>query len=121
MQGNLEILESSYDNTGGLWDNTWRHVAFIEQGQEQIEQARESGAKLVGLGMPSFGSPETRKPDTSTNMGMPEFGSPGVRIKDKVDNQPNPDTTEFRCQIGRAHCCTPDKCTSSMMIYSLKH
>src|SRR5690625_6246444 len=65
MQGNLEILESSYDNTGGLGANTWRHVAFIEQGQEQIEKARESGARLVGLGMPSFGAPEKREPNRS--------------------------------------------------------
>jgi formate dehydrogenase iron-sulfur subunit len=27
----LELLGSSYDNTGGLGADTWRHVAFIEQ------------------------------------------------------------------------------------------
>jgi formate dehydrogenase iron-sulfur subunit len=27
----LELLGSSYDNTGGLGGSTWRHVAFIEQ------------------------------------------------------------------------------------------
>src|SRR5699024_2468654 len=32
--------------------NTWRHVAFIEQDADRIEQARESGRKLVNLGMP---------------------------------------------------------------------
>jgi formate dehydrogenase iron-sulfur subunit len=29
--GPLDLLGMSYDNTGGLGANTWRHVAFIEQ------------------------------------------------------------------------------------------
>src|SRR5437763_14057509 len=29
--GELDLLGTSYDNTGGLGANTWRHVAFIEQ------------------------------------------------------------------------------------------
>src|SRR6185437_10605250 len=29
--GSLELLGSSYDNTGALGASTWRHVAFIEQ------------------------------------------------------------------------------------------
>lgn len=55
--GDYEILGSSYDNTGALGADTWRHVAFIEQDGERIEQARESGRKLVSLGMPSVGAP----------------------------------------------------------------
>jgi len=111
MKGDLELLESSYDNTGGLGANTWRHVAFIEQDQEQIQQARESGAQLVSLGMPSFGSPETRT-SNSKNIGMPEMGSPGVRIKNKVDNPPNPDTPEFRWLMSSDVCkhCTYAGC-----------
>ena len=35
-----ELLGSSYDNTGSLGADTWRHVAFIEQDSEQIGQAR---------------------------------------------------------------------------------
>ncbi|GAA4382058.1 MULTISPECIES: 4Fe-4S dicluster domain-containing protein [Brevibacterium] len=58
--GDFEILGSSYDNTGGLGANTWRHVAFIEQDRERIEQARESGRRLVSLGMPQVGPPEAR-------------------------------------------------------------
>lgn len=112
MSGNLEILESSYDNTGGLGANTWRHVAFIEQGQEQIEEARESGARLVGLGMPSFGAPETRTRSTTEDLGMPAFGSPGERIKQRVDNPPNPDTPEFRWLMSSDVCkhCTYAGC-----------
>ena len=44
------LLGSSYDNTGALGASTWRHVAFIEQGRERIEHARESGRALVRAG-----------------------------------------------------------------------
>ena len=50
----LELLGSSYDNTGALGASTWRHVAFIEQGRERIDQARETGRALVSLGMPGL-------------------------------------------------------------------
>ena len=64
--GDLELLGSSYDNTGALGANTWRHVAFIEQGAERIEQARESGRKLISLGMPKMpgAAPALTPPDT---------------------------------------------------------
>ncbi|HEY5856788.1 MAG TPA: 4Fe-4S dicluster domain-containing protein [Aldersonia sp.] len=66
--GDLELLGSSYDNTGSLGASTWRHVAFIEQGRERIEQARESGRELIDLGMPAVAPrPDTTPPDT------PEF------------------------------------------------
>jgi formate dehydrogenase iron-sulfur subunit len=68
--GDLELLGSSYDNTGALGASTWRHVAFIEQGQERIEAARASGRALVSLGMPAVGAPapvDVTPPDT------PEF------------------------------------------------
>lgn len=54
QDGTFELLGSSYDNTGSLGANTWRHVAFIEQDSERIGKARESGRKLVNLGMPSI-------------------------------------------------------------------
>jgi len=66
--GDLELLGSSYDNTGHLGASTWRHVAFIEQGRDRIEQARESGRALVNLGMPAVPGPsDITPPDT------PEF------------------------------------------------
>lgn len=43
------LTGNSYDNTGALGANTWRHVAFIEQDNERITKAREEGAKLVSL------------------------------------------------------------------------
>src|SRR5690625_7934657 len=67
-----------------LGANTWRHVAFVEQGQERIEQARESGRKLVSLGMPGIG------PKSGGRRGdLPEGDLAGV------DTTP-PDTPEFR-------------------------
>ncbi|MGO1292208.1 MAG: 4Fe-4S dicluster domain-containing protein, partial [Brevibacterium linens] len=40
QDGTFELLGSSYDNTGSLGANTWRHVAFIEQDSDRIEKAR---------------------------------------------------------------------------------
>src|SRR4051794_25764202 len=53
----LSLLGTSYDNTGGLGASTWRHVAFVEQSSERIADARESGRRLVSLGMPGVGAP----------------------------------------------------------------
>lgn len=48
----LDLLGSSYDNTGALGASTWRHVAFIEQ------PARPGSAvPSIDLGMPSFQLP----------------------------------------------------------------
>lgn len=60
QDGTYELLGSSYDNTGGLGANTWRHVAFIEQDGDRIAEARESGRRLVSLGMPTIGPPGGR-------------------------------------------------------------
>ncbi|QLL07639.1 4Fe-4S dicluster domain-containing protein [Mycobacterium vicinigordonae] len=75
LDGDLELLGSSYDNTGQLGASTWRHVAFIEQGREQIEQARETGAALVSLGMPAMpgGAGNPPEPLHTTPPNTPEF------------------------------------------------
>ena len=100
IDGNLEILGSSYDNTGELGANTWRHVAFVEQGQERIEEARESGRKLVSLGMPGIG------PKSSGKRGA----TPAGDLSD-VDRTP-PDTPEFRWLMSSDVCkhCTNAGC-----------
>ncbi|MFC0676173.1 4Fe-4S dicluster domain-containing protein [Brachybacterium hainanense] len=92
QDGDLEILGSSYDNTGALGANTWRHVAFVEQEKERIEQARESGRKLVSLGMPSVGP----KP------------APAAPAADRTP----PDTPEFRWLMSSDVCkhCTHAGC-----------
>lgn len=69
VDSDYELLGSSYDNTGALGANTWRHVAFIEQGADQIERARESGRALVNLGMPKVGPPQGSVSATTTPQG----------------------------------------------------
>ena len=70
--GDLELLGSSYDNTGALGASTWRHVAFIEQKRDRIEQAQESGRALVDLGMPRVGAPKPA-PKPADIPDTPEF------------------------------------------------
>ncbi|MFC7458799.1 4Fe-4S dicluster domain-containing protein [Brachybacterium sp. GCM10030267] len=74
--GDFELLGSSFDNTGQLGANTWRHVAFVEQDSERIDEARESGRKLVSLGMPTFGprkdAPTPGAGTTATDTTMPD-------------------------------------------------
>ncbi|KRE42099.1 4Fe-4S dicluster domain-containing protein [Knoellia sp. Soil729] len=53
----LALSANSYDNTGDLGASTWRHVAFVEQDADRIAAARESGRRLVELGMPGVGAP----------------------------------------------------------------
>ncbi|WP_106506232.1 4Fe-4S dicluster domain-containing protein [Brachybacterium timonense] len=98
--GERKILGSSYDNTGALGANTWRHVAFVEQGRERIEEARESGRRLVSLGMPTIG----KKPDSARG-ALPEGD-----LSD-VDRTP-PDTPEFRWLMSSDVCkhCTNAGC-----------
>ncbi|GAA0190762.1 4Fe-4S dicluster domain-containing protein [Glutamicibacter creatinolyticus] len=89
-----ELLESSYDNTGELGADTWRHVAFVEQNREHIEAARESGRALVSLGMPGIGPP----------------GGNGQNLQG-VDTTP-PDTLDFRWLMSSDVCkhCTNAGC-----------
>jgi formate dehydrogenase iron-sulfur subunit len=50
----FDLLGTSYDNTGGLGADTWRHVAFIEQRKPAAEPR---GAAPVDMGMPTIGRP----------------------------------------------------------------
>jgi formate dehydrogenase iron-sulfur subunit len=95
--GDLELLGSSYDNTGALGASTWRHVAFIEQKRDRIEQAQETGRALVNLGMPGVGPPV-----------------PAARLS--AESRPAettpPDTDEFRWLMSSDVCkhCTHAGC-----------
>lgn len=51
----FNLLGMSFDNTGNLGANSWRHVAFIEQPAR--EPSREPSRELEDLGMPSFERP----------------------------------------------------------------
>lgn len=95
---NSELSRSSYDNTGELGADTWRHVAFIEQDGERIEEARASGRKLVALGMPRVGPPASGP-------------SPAAAPSAATDTTP-PDTPEFRWLMSSDVCkhCTNAGC-----------
>src|SRR5271156_3869212 len=95
--GDLELLGSSYDNTGALGASTWRHVAFIEQGRDRIEEARASGRALVSLGMPGLRAPATVEPAAAE----PAAGSTAP-----------PDTPEVRWLMSSDVCnhCTHAGC-----------
>ncbi|WP_413543808.1 4Fe-4S dicluster domain-containing protein [Citricoccus nitrophenolicus] len=54
VDSTFALSDSSFDNSEGLGADTWRHVAFVEQGRQQVEAARESGRALVSLGMPGI-------------------------------------------------------------------
>ncbi|HLS44449.1 MAG TPA: 4Fe-4S dicluster domain-containing protein [Ornithinicoccus sp.] len=75
MDGDLDLTGNSYDNTGDLGASTWRHVAFVEQSQERIVAARESGRRLVNLGMPTVGSPPP-SPDPTSRAVPAGYGMP---------------------------------------------
>jgi formate dehydrogenase iron-sulfur subunit len=53
----FDLLGMSYDNTGALSSNTWRHVAFIEQPKKLGNQESGLGRARVDLGMPTLGAP----------------------------------------------------------------
>ena len=99
--GDLELTGMSYDNTVALGASTWRHVAFIEQDRERIEQARESGRALVGLGMPTM--PGGAEPQPEVDTTPPDTSPP--------DTSP-PDTPEFRWLMSSDVCkhCTHAGC-----------
>ncbi len=51
----LAFTGMSYDNTGGLGADSWRHVAFIEQRKPiGAQTSTRAAAGTVDLGMPSF-------------------------------------------------------------------
>ncbi len=58
----FDLLGMSYDNTGALGSDTWRHVAFIEQKKPLGSQ--EPGLRAtVDLGMPAVGPATDDRPD----------------------------------------------------------
>ncbi|WP_446665979.1 4Fe-4S dicluster domain-containing protein [Flexivirga sp. B27] len=102
--GELELTGMSYDNTEQLGASTWRHVAFIEQDREHVEAARESGRKLVDLGMPTVrASHEAGR--------VPEERSGGGVSRPSASTTP-PETSEFRWLMASDVCkhCTHAGC-----------
>lgn len=124
QDGSLEMLGSSFDNTGGLGANTWRHVKFVEQGKDDIASARESGRKLVSLGMPQV-RPANSSPEARTTVPAPSEDLSNVDILGGLAGQGDaagagaptgadaqPDTPEFRWLMSSDVCkhCTHAGC-----------
>ena len=105
LDGDLQLLGSSYDNTGQLGASTWRHVAFIEQGRDRIEAARESGRELVSLGMPAVAA--KAEPVGLDDGLIPQPGSSLAEHRHQA-----PDTPEFRWLMASDVCkhCTHAGC-----------
>jgi formate dehydrogenase iron-sulfur subunit len=69
----FNFLGLSYDNTGSLNADTWRHVAFIEQ---RKPADGNGGRAPVDLGMPAMApgdGNEVRLPDSGTDDDKPDF------------------------------------------------
>ncbi|WP_341715725.1 4Fe-4S dicluster domain-containing protein [Micromonospora sp. FIMYZ51] len=60
----LDLLGMSYDNTGALTANSWRHVAFVEQPRPAGQPAARTEAETTGKGSTEF-------------LGMPGSAPPG--------------------------------------------
>ncbi|MFC7546695.1 4Fe-4S dicluster domain-containing protein [Plantactinospora sp. GCM10030261] len=69
----MDLLGMSYDNTGALTANSWRHVAFVEQPRPPVDALAAAGATgappATGAGVPTAAGPEF--------LGMPGSAPPG--------------------------------------------
>jgi len=74
QDGIYELLGSSYDNTGALGANTWRHVEFIEQ--RKPLGAQDTG---ITIGVPeSILAPDVLPDKPIVDLGMPAFDLPSA-------------------------------------------
>ncbi|MFG1919797.1 4Fe-4S dicluster domain-containing protein, partial [Micromonospora sp. NPDC048898] len=67
-ENGLDLLGMSYDNTGALTANSWRHVAFIEQ-------PRPAGHRAADV----LGAPVGAGPDRPVDAGPQFLGMPGAQ------------------------------------------
>jgi formate dehydrogenase iron-sulfur subunit len=90
----LDLLGMSYDNTGDLTANSWRHVAFVEQpvSREKLAERGTVGGGQAGKQPPAFeglptttaAAPEsaaraaTTGKETGTRPGVPVSPEPGA-------------------------------------------
>jgi formate dehydrogenase iron-sulfur subunit len=100
----LDFLASSFDNSGRLSADTWRHVAFVEQRVPLGHQESGVGRTAGGDGTPGGGS----GPGT-VDLGMPSFDLPGQRTDEDGDGTGR---GEFRWLMSSDVCkhCTSAAC-----------
>jgi formate dehydrogenase iron-sulfur subunit len=110
----FNLLGMSYDNTGGLTANSWRHVAFIEQPVAHGGAGTAVPDAFAGLPASPSASAETAavgattKPDTGTNPGV-FLGMPGKDLPGRTMDAPR---TDFRWLMMSNVCkhCTHAAC-----------
>src|SRR4051812_16166085 len=72
----FNLLGQSYDNTGGLSANSWRHVAFIEQPGAASGRATDSPGAFAGT---PAGPPGTAESNVAAARTAPDLGTePGI-------------------------------------------
>ena len=100
----FNLLGQSYDNTGGLTANSWRHVAFVEQPTHPVDVLAAAGTS------PDTGT-DPGVPPAPQFLGMPwHWGWQGLAVGDVVNDltswvgDPNVSIHE-----GKAFVCNVEK------------
>ncbi|TDC58904.1 4Fe-4S dicluster domain-containing protein [Micromonospora sp. KC207] len=62
----MDLLGMSYDNTGALTANSWRHVAFVEQPRPAADAAGSAAPAAAGPGPQFLGMPGAQPPGRGT-------------------------------------------------------
>ena len=111
----MQLLGSSYDNTGALGASTWRHVAFIEQ-------PKALGAQEPGMAGTAAGPPATDvlnrtaesalagdRSKLGTDSTAVDLGMPGTQLPGEADGAQR---SEFRWLMASDVCkhCTHAGC-----------
>jgi formate dehydrogenase iron-sulfur subunit len=98
----FDLLGTSYDNTGGLSADSWRHVAFIEQRKPVRPTLDPTPASDP---TPTVAPTTAVDPTPAVDLGMPAFGPPGQQVDAG-------ETTEFRWLMASNVCkhCTNAGC-----------
>jgi formate dehydrogenase iron-sulfur subunit len=109
----LNLLGSSYDNTGALGASTWRHVAFIEQPKRHAEQ--EPGLQHLPTG-PSAAGEVNALTDIAQAGDRSQLGTDSSAVDVQAAGPPSPDggsaRSEFRWLMESDVCkhCTHAGC-----------
>ena len=126
----FNLLGQSYDNTGGLTANSWRHVAFIEQPRASTGAGTDTPGAFAGLPVGPTSTPQTnviaatKGQDMGTDPGVPPavdalaaagtagtqfLGMPMRDLPGRVDEAPR---TDFRWLMASNVCkhCTHAGC-----------
>ncbi len=112
VDSTFALSDSSFDNSEGLGADTWRHVAFVEQDRERVEQARASGRALVNLGMPGIRPAAEALPTAPDLGGLDVLSSLSGHVDSSAVDTTPPDTPEFRWLMSSDVCkhCTHAGC-----------